>query len=65
MTTEAKPRCLACQRGSDDVPLLGLTYKGEALSICPEHLPVLIHDPQQLIGQLADADRLRPSDYHD
>jgi hypothetical protein len=27
--------------------------------------PVLIHDPSQLVGRLAGAELLKPSDYHD
>lgn len=57
--------CLACGRGSDVVPLLSLEYRGASLRICPEHLPVLIHEPQRLVGRLAGAEDLRPADVHD
>jgi hypothetical protein len=35
------------------------------LWICPQHLPLLIHNPQQLAGKLAGAENLKPADHHD
>lgn len=58
-------RCLACDRGSDVVPLLTIQYQGGQHWICPQHLPVLIHDPTRLAGKLAGAENLRPADHHD
>lgn len=58
-------KCLACSRDSSSIPLLSLEYQGEQLWICPQHLPVLIHDPTQLIGKLAGAEHMRPADHHD
>jgi len=58
-------RCLACDRDSNATPLLPIDYRGERLWICPQHLPVLIHDPAQLIGKLAGAEELRPADHQD
>jgi hypothetical protein len=53
MSDEAKkPHCLACERESDVTPLVKLEYKGAPYWICPQHLPLLIHDPAQLIGKL-------------
>jgi len=57
--------CLACGRGPDAVPLIALSYRGEAHWICPQHLPVLIHDPGRLVGRLPGAEHLRPADHHD
>ncbi len=57
--------CLACGRGSDETPLVSLEYKGSTLRICPQHLPVLIHDPHQLIGRLPGAEKLTPADHED
>ncbi len=57
--------CIACGRGSDDVPLITLEYRGRSFVICPQHLPVLIHDPGQLVGRLEGAEDLRPADHHD
>jgi hypothetical protein len=36
-----------------------------AFEICPQHLPLLIHDPARLIGKLPGAEKLRPADHHD
>jgi hypothetical protein len=65
MTSIPAKTCIACGRGSDEVPLLTLEYRGSAFTICPQHLPVLIHDPGQLVGYLEGAENLRPSDHHD
>ena len=62
--TDAK-RCLVCARGSEETPLIPLEFRGAALWICPQHLPVLIHDPAQLVGKLAGAEQLRPADHDD
>lgn len=60
-----EPRCLACQRGDDETPLVRLQYRGDSQWICPQHLPILIHDPGRLVGLLPGAERLRPADHHD
>ena len=66
MTSQAiDKRCLACQRGTDETPLVHLEYQDSALWICPQHLPILIHDPAQLIGLLPGAEHLRPAEHHD
>lgn len=63
--TERSRVCLACQRSDDQTPLVHLQYRGEDLWICPQHLPVLIHDPQRLVGTLPGAEHLKPADHHD
>lgn len=57
--------CIACGRDADHVPLLTLEYRGALFRICPQHMPVLIHDPAQLVGRLPGADRLEPAEHHD
>ena len=57
--------CLFCRRGSDVVPLLSLEYRGATIRICAQHLPVLIHDPGQLVGVLEGAEELEPSQHQD
>ncbi len=61
-TTESSPRpaCLACDRNSDATPLISLEFRGAPLWICPEHMPLLIHHPEQLVGRLAGAGDLTP-----
>ncbi len=56
--------CLACGRDKQEIPLLALEYRESQLWICPQHLPVLIHDPQQLVGRLPGAERLSPAEQH-
>ena len=60
MTTDKQPAFLYCQRDNTQVPLIALNYKNIEAWICSEHLPVLIHDPQELVGKLPGAERLTP-----
>jgi hypothetical protein len=64
-TPHERPRCVYCDRDSDQVPLIALQYRAAEAWICPQHLPVLIHDPAKLAGRLAGAERLTPADHHD
>lgn len=57
--------CLACGRGPAETPLIPLEYQGATYRICPQHLPLLIHDPAQLVGRLPGAEHLKPADHHD
>lgn len=57
--------CIFCNRGSDQTPILTLEYQGGTFRICAQHLPVLIHNPQELIGMLPGAERLEPSTHQD
>jgi len=57
--------CLACQRGSHETPLVQLAYLDSVYWICPQHLPLLIHDPGRLAGMLPGADKLSPAEHHD
>lgn len=59
------PACLACHRGGDEIPLIPLDYRGTRTWICPQHLPVLIHDPTQLTGRLPGAEDMKPAEHHD
>lgn len=65
MTTKSEKVCLACGRGTDATPLLRLAYRESELWICPQHLPILIHDPAQLVGLLPGAESLSPAEHHD
>jgi hypothetical protein len=61
----APGECLACGRGEDVTPLVRLDYQGSHVWICPQHLPLLIHDPGQLVGMLPGAENLQPSEHQD
>ncbi len=47
-----KNACLVCQRNDEQVPLIQITYKGNPLWICPEHMPILIHNTDKLMAML-------------
>lgn len=57
--------CVVCKRDSEQVPLISFQYKEADLWICPQHLPILIHDPTKLAEVLPGAEGLRPADHHD
>jgi hypothetical protein len=64
VTTDV-PSCLSCGRGSEEIPLVPIEYRGARYWICPQHLPVLIHDPTRLVGKLPGAEQLRAAEHHD
>ena len=57
--------CLVCQTGSDRAPLISMQYRGGTIHICPQHLPILIHNPGELIGLVAGAENFKPSAHED
>ncbi|MDH5607899.1 MAG: hypothetical protein OEY56_00340 [Cyclobacteriaceae bacterium] len=58
-------QCIYCERTSGEVPLLSIEFKGQQLKICPQHLPILIHNPAELIGKLPGAEGLSPAEHRD
>ena len=48
----SEEKCLYCEKSSELVPLIPLVYQGGKLFICPQHLPILIHKPEQLANRL-------------
>ena len=44
--------CFYCKITEQETPLIRLVFREESLFICPQHLPVLIHKPEQLAGIL-------------
>jgi len=55
-------KCIACERTDDSIPLLSFDFKGKQYWICPQHVPILIHKPEQLTGKLPGAEDLDPAD---
>lgn len=51
--------CIVCDRNDNEVPLINFSFKGHNLKICSQHLPVLIHEPQKLIGRLDGAENIQ------
>ncbi len=48
-------KCLVCEKNEDQIPLVELSYHGIKYHICPQHIPVLIHNPDKLEGLLPGA----------
>ncbi len=51
--------CIVCKKTSSETPVTKFYYKDSEFYICPQHLPVLIHNPQELVGLLDGADNLQ------
>ena len=56
-------QCVYCERTVEDVPLLNLTHRHGTAYICPQCLPILIHQPQQLLDKLPGAEALQPHEH--
>ena len=59
--SEQPPACLYCGSTANEVPLINLKYQGNDYWICPQHLPILIHEPGKLEGKLPGAEKLQGS----
>jgi hypothetical protein len=57
---ESATRCLNCGRPLGRIPLLPVLHRDGLAHICPQCLPVLIHDPKSLADKLPGADSLEP-----
>jgi hypothetical protein len=55
-------KCVACDNTANDVPLISLDYKDQPLWVCPQHMPLLIHKPEALVGKLPGAEDMKPAD---
>ena len=51
--------CIVCKKASMETPVTKFYHKDSEFYICPQHLPVLIHNPQELVGLLDGADTLK------
>lgn len=63
MMTEALHTCIVCEQSSQEIPLLALEYQDQQYWICPQHFPILIHKPGQLIGKLPGAEKLQAHEH--
>ncbi|MEK6565074.1 MAG: hypothetical protein AABZ41_00035 [Bacteroidota bacterium] len=63
--TGQSTQCVACGRSQNEIPLITLSFQGKNFWICPQHLPVLIHNPQLLIGKLPGAEGMSAAEHHD
>lgn len=57
MSTNKK--CIVCKKSSNETPVTKFDYRESEFYICPQHIPILIHNPQELIGLLDGADKLQ------
>jgi hypothetical protein len=55
--------CLVCKQSSQEIPLLMIEYQDRQYWICPQHLPILIHKPEQLVGKLPGAENLHGGEH--
>lgn len=51
--------CLVCKKQATEIPVTKFYYQEKEFYICPQHIPILIHNPQELIGLLPGADQLK------
>ncbi|MEW6505003.1 MAG: hypothetical protein AB1457_13660 [Chloroflexota bacterium] len=59
----SQPECVYCARSEQEVPLLSLRFQEIQFWICPQHLPVLIHQPERLRGKLPGVENLEPHEH--
>ncbi|MFH6768976.1 hypothetical protein V8G56_09530 [Gaetbulibacter aquiaggeris] len=55
----AEKTCLVCKKSSQQTPVTKFYHKDSEFYICPQHIPILIHNPQELVGLLEGADKLQ------
>lgn len=55
-----KKECIFCKQDDNQVPLVQLTFMNNSYWICPQHIPILIHEPQKLAGMLPGAADMLP-----
>lgn len=48
--------CLVCKKSSAEIPVTKFYYKESEFYICPQHMPTIIHKPQELVGLIDGAD---------
>ncbi len=55
--------CVNCLRTVEEVPLLALVHRTGNAHICPQCLPILIHQPQDLVSKLPGTEALQPHEH--
>ncbi|MBN2745695.1 MAG: hypothetical protein JXR34_03140 [Bacteroidales bacterium] len=59
MENQHNKECVFCKRDDQQVPLVQLSYQSTAYWICPQHIPILIHEPSKLQGMLPGAEKMQ------
>lgn len=54
-----KRECLVCKSSSKETPVTKFYYQDNEFYICPQHMPVIIHNPKELVGLLPGAENLK------
>jgi len=49
-------KCIICGKTKEEIPLTEFEYKDQMFWICPQHIPVLIHDPHKMEDLLPGAE---------
>ncbi len=63
MTNPLTPTCIVCELDEYQVPLIKIQYQGNTYWICPQHLPILIHQPAKLADKLPGLENLGPAEH--
>ena len=58
MNDEKNRHCVLCSKPDTELPLIKLSYKSGDYYICPEHMPMLIHKPESLVGKMPGAENM-------
>lgn len=53
-----KPVCVLCGKADTELPLIRLSYNSVEYFLCPEHMPMLIHHPDTLVGKIPGAENM-------
>ena len=51
--TQLSQPCFNCARTDQEIPVISWRYKGEALWVCSECMPNLIHKWEKVVAQLS------------
>lgn len=59
MDNHNEKECIFCKKDDTQVPLVQLSFKDNSYWICPQHIPILIHEPSKLAGMLPGAENMQ------
>lgn len=59
MENHNEKECIFCKKDDTQVPLVQLSFRDNSYWICPQHIPILIHEPSKLAGMLPGAENMQ------
>ncbi len=62
--TNSRLACTFYEQNDQGVRLLPFQCQGEQNWSCPQHRPLLIHQPAQLAGKLPGIEKINPAEGH-